>query len=147
MNSRRTRQVSDVTAPLLASGDEIDCVGLAKVGSVSVKRRLLTTTLAAALSGGSLIAVAQPRPLYFALTRQRLLFFAPDPLGGKPGRQPVMDLPRQLLTVEPPSSALLGLGLKTVLGVAGGDHGLKLTFPPAYKSDARDLTSRLPQST
>lgn len=52
---------------------------------------------------------------------------------GRPGKL-VMALPRELLTATPPSSALLGLGAKTVLNIEGEEKGLKLVFPPAFKA-------------
>lgn len=145
MNNRRVRQLQDATLPLLTPGDTIDHMGLTKIGSVSVRRRLATTAAAAILSGGHLIAIAQPRPMYFALTREQMLFFDLQPVTGAPG--PVrMQLPRALLSTEPLRKALLGLGLKTVLTIAGADQAFALTFVPATKSDARALDALLPRT-
>ncbi|GAA1349041.1 hypothetical protein [Streptomyces beijiangensis] len=144
MNSKRARQVTEAATAQLVPGERIQFTGLAKAGSVSVKRRALTTALVGVLSAGTLIAVVQPRPMYMALTDQRLMFFdATTSATGKPGKL-LMSLPRQLLSVEPLSGALLGLGLKTVLSIQGEEQGLKLTFPPAYKRDGRALAARLP---
>ncbi|MGX1274528.1 hypothetical protein [Streptomyces phaeoluteigriseus] len=145
MNKRRTRQVQDATSPLLNPGDTIDHVGLTKIGSVSVRRRLATTAAAAILSGGHLIAIAQPRPMYFALTRERMLFFDLQPVTGSPGKVQ-MQLPRQLLSTAPLRKALLGLGLQTVLTIAGSEQAFALTFVPATKPDARALDALLPRT-
>ncbi|WP_327122090.1 hypothetical protein OG206_32165 [Streptomyces sp. NBC_01341] len=145
MNQRRIRQVQEATRPLLNPADTIDHVGLTKVGSVSVRRRLATTAATAILSGGHLIAIAQPRPMYFALTRERMLFFDPHAVTGSPG--PVqMQLPRELLSTAPLRKALLGLGLQTVLTIDGADQAFALTFPPVAKPDARALDALLPRT-
>lgn len=142
MNSRRTRQVTEAAGPLLAPGERIDVVGLAKVGSVSVKRQVLTTALVGALTAGTVIATVQPRPLYWVITDQRLLFLDCVRGSGKPGK-PLMSMPREAVTAAPLSAALLGLGLKTMLTVEGQEQALKMVFPPALKADGRAFAARI----
>jgi hypothetical protein len=143
VNNRHERQLLQAAGPLLSQGERAELTGLAKIGSVSVKRRVLTTALVGALSAGTVIAIAQPRPMYFVLTDQRLLFFDVGRTAGKPGKQ-LMALPRELLSVAPLGKALLGLGLQTTLSVQGQETGLKMVFVPATKSDGRALAGRLP---
>ncbi|MEV6795010.1 hypothetical protein AB0M87_24145 [Streptomyces sp. NPDC051320] len=143
MNSRRRRQVLDAATTLLIAGEQIEFTGLAKVGTVSVKRQVLTSALVGVLSAGTVIATVQPRPMYLALTDRRLLFLDGATTSGKPGK-PLMSLERGLLAAAPLTKALLGLGLKTVITVQGETDGLKLVFPPAFKADGRELVTRLP---
>ncbi|MDX3094557.1 hypothetical protein PV703_08260 [Streptomyces sp. ME01-24h] len=142
MNNRRRQQLLQSAAPLLVEGEQVELTSLAKVGSVSVKRQVLTTALVGALTAGTVIATVQPRPMYWALTDRRLLFFEGKTTTGRPGKL-LMALPRELLTAAPPSSALLGLGAKTVLSIEGEEQELKMVFPPAFKAAGRDLASRI----
>jgi hypothetical protein len=142
MNNRRRQQLLQSVAPLLADGEQVEVASLAKVGSVSVKRRVLTTALVGALTAGTVIATVQPRPMYWALTDRRLMFFDAGTTTGRPGGL-LMALPRALTSAAPMKKALLGLGLQTVLTVQGQEQGLRLTFPPAYKAAGRDLASRI----
>ena len=142
MNNRRRQQLLAAVTPLLTEGEQVELTSLAKVGSVSVKRRVLTTAVVGVLTAGTVIATVQPRPMYWALTDRRLLFLDAKTSTGRPGKL-LMSLPRELVVAAPPSKALLGLGIKTVLTVQGQEQGLKLTFPPAFKAAGRDLTSRI----
>jgi hypothetical protein len=142
MNNRRKQKLLGTVAPLLIQGEQVELASLAKVGSVSAKRRVLTTAVVGALTAGTVIAVVQPRPMYWVLTDRRLLFVEAVQGSGRPGRL-LMSLPREHLTAEPASSALLGLGVRTVLTVQGQEQGLKLTFPPAVKAAGRALAGRL----
>ena len=142
MNNRRKQKLLGTVAPLLTQGEQVELASLAKVGSVSAKRRVLTTAVVGALTAGAVIAVAQPRPMYWVLTDRRLLFVEAVQGSGRPGKL-LMSLPREYLTAAPASPALLGLGAKTVLTVQGQEQSLKLTFPPAFKAAGRDLAGRL----
>ncbi|GAA3897131.1 hypothetical protein [Streptomyces lannensis] len=142
MNNRRRQQLLQSVAPLLTEGEQVEITSVAKVGSVSARRRVLTTALVGALTAGTVIATVQPRPMYWALTDRRLMFFDASTMSGRPGKL-LMSLPRQLMSAAPVKKALLGLGLQTVLTVQGQEQGLKLTFPPAYKAACRDLASRI----
>ncbi|MFE2376472.1 hypothetical protein [Streptomyces sp. NPDC059398] len=132
----------DAATPLLGAGEQIEFTGLAKTGTVSVKRQVLTSAVVGVLSAGTVIATVQPRPMYLALTDRRLIFLDGATTSGKPGK-PLMSLERELIAAAPLSGALLGLGLKTVLTVQGEPEGLKLVFPPAFKAGGRDLVARL----
>jgi hypothetical protein len=142
MNNRRRQQLLESVTLLLTEGERIELTSLAKVGSVSVKRRLLTTALVGALSAGTVIATVQPRPMCWALTDRRLLFFDAKTVTGKPGKL-LISLPREQVTAAPATKALLGLGVKTMLTVDGQEQGLKMTFPPAFKAAGREFASRM----
>ncbi|MDJ0344459.1 hypothetical protein QMK19_20880 [Streptomyces sp. H10-C2] len=146
MNTRRNRQLLEIAQPALAPQEHIELTGMANTGTVSVKRQVLTTALVGVLSAGMVIATVQPRPMYWVLTAQRLLFFDGKTATGKPGKL-LMALPREMITAAPLSKALLGLGLKTVLSVQGEDKGLKMVFPPAAKAAGRDFAARIPTAS
>ncbi|WP_330458719.1 hypothetical protein OIB37_18590 [Streptomyces sp. NBC_00820] len=145
MNKRRNRQLLETASPLLLGGEQVELTGMANVGSVSAKRQVLTTALVAAVSAGTVIATVQPRPMYWVLTDQRLLFFDGKTATGKPGKL-LVNIPRQIITASPLSRALLGLGLKTMLTVEGQEKALKVVFPPAAKAAGRDFATRIPSS-
>jgi hypothetical protein len=146
MNNRRRQQLLETATPLLEQGEQIELTSLAKIGSVSVKRKLLTTALVGALTAGTVVAIVQPRPMYWALTDRRLLFFDIKAGSGKPGKL-LMALPRELLSAAPLRKALLGLGLQTVLTIEGQEKGLRMVFVPAVKASGRDLAARIPVTT
>jgi hypothetical protein len=143
---RRDRQVREAIAPLLGPGDTVDHIGLVKVGSVSARRRIATTAVAAVLSGGHLIAVVQPRPMYFALTAEQLLFLDLKPVSGAPGALTVR-VPRAAVSLAPLRKAVLGLGYKTVLTIEGAEQALALTFAPTVRADGPALAALLPVTT
>jgi hypothetical protein len=143
MNKRRSQQLATIAGPILVQGEQIRCTTMANVGSVSAKRKLLTTALVGVLSAGTVIAVVQPRPMYCVLTDQRILYFDGKTSTGKPGKL-LMSLPLALVTATPPAKALLGLGFKIELTVQGEEKGVKMVFPPAAKSDGRRFARRLP---
>ncbi|WP_317443405.1 hypothetical protein [Streptomyces collinus] len=145
MNNRRSRQLLDAVNPLLAGGEQVELTGMANVGSVSAKRQVLTTAVVGALTAGTVIATVQPRPTYWVLTDQRLLFFDGKTATGKPGKL-LVTVPRNLVTAAPLSKALFGLGLKTLLTIEGQEKGLKMVFPPAAKAAGRDFAARIPVS-
>jgi hypothetical protein len=145
MNNRRRQQLLDSVKPVLTGGEHVELTGMANVGSVSAKRQVVTTAVVGALTAGTVIATVQPRPTYWVLTDQRLLFFDGKTATGKPGKL-LMTVPRELVTASPLSKAILGLGLKALLTIQGQEKGLKMVFPPAAKAAGRDFAARIPVS-
>jgi hypothetical protein len=142
MNNKRRQQLLEVANPLLTPGERVELATLVKVGSVSVKRKLATAAVVGVLTAGTVIATASPRPMYLAMTDQRILFFEVDGLTGKP-KKLLMVLPRELVTATPLAKALLGLGRATQLEIEGQEKGLKVLFPPATKADAPGFVGAL----
>jgi hypothetical protein len=142
LNSRRARQLLDTAAPLLAQGEELRLTTLAGVGSVSVRKRVVTAAVVGALSAGTVMATVTPRPMYIALTDRRVLFFDGN-RGGRPGAL-VLDLPLAYVSAGGSKKAFLGLQYVTHLSVAGQDKGLKVTFPVQHRADGPRFVTGLP---
>ncbi|GAA2250858.1 MULTISPECIES: hypothetical protein [Kitasatospora] len=142
MNNKRRQQLLEVANPLLTAGEQVELATLVKVGSVSVKRKIATAAVVGVLTAGTVIATASPRPMYLAMTNQRILFFEVDGLTGKP-KKLLMVVPRELVTATPVAKALLGLGRVTQLEIDGQERGLKVLFPPATKADAAGFVAAL----
>lgn len=142
LNSRRRRQLLEATGPLLLQGEQVELATLAAVGTVSVRRQALTAAVVGVLSAGTVIATVRPRPLYIALTDQRLLFFDGNN-GGKPGKL-LMNLPRPYVSVGATKKGLFGLTLITQLSVVEQEQALKVTFPVQHRADGHQFLSLLP---
>ncbi|MEU8949417.1 hypothetical protein [Streptomyces sp. NPDC048489] len=142
LNPRRRRQLLEATGPLLLQGERVELATLAAVGTVSVRRQVLTAAVVGALTAGTVSATVRPRPLYITLTDQRLLFFDGNN-GGKPGKL-VMNLPRPYVSVGATKKGFFGLTLITHLSVVEQIQGLRLTFPAQHRADGRQFVSVLP---
>ncbi|MFD1272938.1 hypothetical protein ACFQ51_17615 [Streptomyces kaempferi] len=127
---------------MLLQGEQVELATLAAVGTVSVRRQALTAAVVGVLSAGTVIATVRPRPLYIALTDQRLLFFDGNN-GGKPGKL-LMNLPRPYVSVGATKKGLFGLTLITQLSVVEQEQALKVTFPVQHRADGHQFVSLLP---
>jgi hypothetical protein len=94
VNGKRVSQVLAVAAPHLSEGERVELATFAKVGSVSVKRKVTTTAAVAALAGGLVIVSVSARSMYIAMTGRRLLFFDGHAGSGRPGQKLLMSVPR-----------------------------------------------------
>ncbi|WP_406455816.1 hypothetical protein OH768_21065 [Streptomyces sp. NBC_01622] len=142
LNARRNRQLLEAAAPLLLQGEVVEFTSLAAIGSVSVRRQALTAAVVGVLSAGTVMATVTPRPMYIALTDQRVLFFDGN-RGGKPGKL-VLNLPRPYISAGGSKKAFLGLQFTTRLSVAGQEQGLKVTFPVQHRGDGPKFVGALP---
>ena len=141
MNSKRASQVLAVAAPHLKAGELVELATFAKVGSVSVKRKVTTTAAVAALTGGLVIVSVSARGMYIAMTGRRLLFFDGHTASGRPGQKVLMSIPRELIQVAETKNGLVTL--KAELAVDGQEKGLRLTFPRPCREDGGQLISAL----
>ncbi|MFJ4847411.1 MULTISPECIES: hypothetical protein [unclassified Streptomyces] len=142
LNARRNRQLLEALAPLLLQGEQVELTSLAAVGTVSVRKQVLTAAVVGVLSAGTVMATVTPRPLYIALTDRRVLFFDGN-RGGKPGKL-MLNLPRPYVSAGNSKKAFLGLQYATRLSVAGQEQGLKVTFPVQHRSDGPRFASAFP---
>jgi hypothetical protein len=133
LNSRRTRQLMEAAGPLLLQGERVEFTSLAAVGTVSVRKQALTAVAVGVLSAGTVMATVTPRPLYIAMTDQRLLFFDGN-RGGRPGKL-LLNLPRPYVSAGGSKKAFLGLQYVTQLSVEGQEGALKVTFPVQHRGD------------
>ncbi|MFF3512472.1 hypothetical protein [Streptomyces sp. NPDC002573] len=145
LKERHFRQLLETAAPLLLQDERVELTTLATVGSVSVKRKALTAAAVGVASMGTLIATAQPRPMYLILTDQRLLFFACLRPNNKTGKL-LINVPRQYAGVGTAQKGMFGLTLVTSLFVAGAERGLTLTFPAPCRPQGRELIAALPSA-
>ncbi len=143
LKERRRRQVLETAAPLLIQGERIELTTTANVGTVSVRRQVLTAAVVGVLSAGTVMATVRPRAMYVVLTDQRLLFFDAATATGRPGKV-LMHLPRPYVTAGEPRKGMFGLTLVTELTVAQQEKGLKLTFPAPCRAEGRQLLAALP---
>ncbi|MET7473407.1 hypothetical protein ABZT17_03440 [Streptomyces sp. NPDC005648] len=133
LNSRRTRQLMETATPLLLQGEQVEFLSLAGVGTVSARKQALTAVAVGVLSAGTVMATVTPRPLYIAMTDQRLLFFDGN-RGGRPGKL-LLNLPRPYVSAGGSKKAFLGLQYVTHLSVEGQEGALKVTFPVQHRGD------------
>ncbi|MCX3061034.1 PH domain-containing protein [Streptomyces beihaiensis] len=142
MNARRNRQLTQAAQPLLIPGERVELVSLVTVGTVSVRKQVLTTTVVAILTLGMVMATVRPKAMYLMLTDQRVLFFDGN-RGGKPGKL-LINFPRHVVTATETKKGMLGLTAITYLNVTGQAEGLKVTFPAQTRADSRPFAAAFP---
>lgn len=143
MNPKRVKQVIETATPHMESGEQVIVATTASVGSVSAKRKVLTSAVVGIASGGTMIANVRPRRMYIAMTDRRLIFFDADTASGKPGKEILMSLPLAALAA---SEAKRGwLTLKAELFMAGESNGLRLMFPKPCREDGAKVLASVPR--
>jgi hypothetical protein len=143
LNARRSRLLGEALGPLLMAGERVELLSLTSVGTVSAGRRIATAAVVGVLTAGTVTAVVRPRPMYLAVTDQRLLLFDAAHSSGRPGNL-LANLPRPYVTASGPRKGMLGLVSVVRLTVEGSERDLKLTFPVMTRRDGGWLTSVLP---
>jgi hypothetical protein len=94
VSSKIAKRCTDVVAPVLAPGEQIQTFEVVQIGKVSAKRQITTAAVAGIASGGLLMVATRPRPYLMVLTGQRIMLgdFANTNVGkeavfeGPPGR-------------------------------------------------------------
>lgn len=142
MNARRRAKLLEGVAPLLEAGEQVQISTLATVGSVSMKKKMLTAAVAGIASGGLLTVNVRPRPMYTVLTDRRILFFDSTSTGG-PGKH-MATLSRSVVTISGLKKAQFGLAVVTQLSVANQERGIRVLFPAASKAAGREFAAALP---
>ena len=141
MNGKRVPQVVAVATPHLSEGEQVELATFAKVGSVSVKRKVATTAAVAAVTGGLLVVSVSARSMYIAMTGRRLLFFDGHTASGRPDAKLLMSIPRELVRVADSKKGMLTL--KVELAIDGQDKGLQLMFPKPCVEDGGQVIAAL----
>jgi hypothetical protein len=93
--------------------------------------------------------ITVPKRLWVALTDQRLLFFEPNAVSGRPTSKVVIQLPRSALTCTGTRPKMMMFMVPMLLAdvvIAGNANGLRLTFPTAYRADGRQIAAALTMS-
>lgn len=145
MNEKRRQLLLDGAAPLLEADEKVEITTIANVGSVSVKKKVLTAAVAGIATGGLVTANVRPRQMYVILTDRKILFFDADTSSGRPGKH-MATLSREGVTSTEPKSAMFGLALGIDLSIAGQERDLKLVFPKPSKEEGHQFAASLPRS-
>jgi hypothetical protein len=74
MNQKTTSRITQVVAPSLVQGEQIEMIEAAQIGKVSAKRRIATTAAVTIATAGTVMIALKPQPWYLVLTNQRLIF-------------------------------------------------------------------------
>jgi len=145
MNEKRRQLLLDAAAPLLEADEKVEITTIANVGSVSVKKKVLTAAVAGIATGGLVTANVRPRQMYVILTDRKILFFDADTSSGRPGKH-MATLSREGVSSTEPKSAMLGLALGIELSIAGQERDLKIVFPKPSKEEGQQFAVSLPRS-
>ncbi len=141
MKGKQEERLTEILRPLLQTGEQIEMLTFANVGSVSVARKIATAAVVGIVSGGMLIANVRPRRCYVALTSNRVLLFEEGLGPGRPSKTALAILPRAGLSAD---GAKKGLLTGTVLvAIAGNEKGLKFVFPLPMRADAPPFAEAL----
>jgi hypothetical protein len=145
MNEKRRQLLLEGAAPLLEADEKVEITTIANVGSVSVKKKVLTAAVAGIATGGLVTANVRPRQMYVILTDRKILFFDADTSSGRPGKH-MATLSREGVSSTEPKSAMLGLALGIELSIAGQERDLKIVFPKPSKEEGQQFAASLPHS-
>lgn len=145
MNEKRRQLLLEGAAPLLEADEKVEITTIANVGSVSVKKKVLTAAAAGIATGGLVTANVRPRQMYVILTDRKILFFDADTASGRPGTH-MATLSREGVSSTEPKSAMLGLALGIELSIAGQERDLKIVFPKPSKEEGHQFAASLPRS-
>src|SRR6201986_745341 len=121
MSSKHTSRLAQAAAPHLHPGEVVEVGAFTTVGSVSVKRQVVTAAVVGIATLGHVVATVRPAKRYLALTSQRLLFFNGEASFGRPGKL-LFGLPRGAVAVVESGRHLLYYRL--LLKAAGTEKGL-----------------------
>jgi len=140
LNQKRVQQIQDVAASSLELGERIEVVTAASVGTVSVKKKVLTAAAAGIATGGLLMVSVRPRRMYVVSTDRRLVFFDADTASGKPGKL-LMILPKANVTASEVKRGLMTL--KAMLSVDGQDQAVRVMFPKPCRDEGTQILGTL----
>jgi len=112
MNQRTTSRCTQVVAPTLAEGEQIQIVEAVQVGKVSAKKQMATAAIVGVATAGTVVVALKPRPFYLVVTNQRLIFV--NNLRGRVGTIAAA-VPRSAITVEPLRPHLLTLSMTVII--------------------------------
>ena len=126
MSSKQTSKVAAAAAPHLRPGEVVEIGSFTTVGSVSVKRQVLTAAVVGIATGGMVAATVRPAKRFLAVTNERLMFFNGEGTFGRPGKL-LFSVPRDAVEVVKSGKHLLSYRIE--LAVAGQEKGLRINFP------------------
>lgn len=112
MNQRTTARCTEVVAPTLSDGEQIELAEAVQIGKVSVKRQAATAAVVSIATAGTVMVALKPRGYYLILTNQRLILL--DNLRGRVGKA-VAAAPRTVVSAEPLRSHILTLSMNVTI--------------------------------
>ena len=140
--NKHTSAVAQATAPHLRPGEVVEFgTSAALVGSVSVKRQVLTTAIVGIITLGLVTMTVRPARRFIGVTNQRVLFFNGERTMGRPGKV-LLAVPRESVTVV--SSGSRPLTFRVLLAIAGQEQALRVSFGkavPGARESAEQLTA------
>lgn len=139
MNGKHT-SLAGAAAPHLRAGEAVEIGAFTTVGTVSIKRQVLTTAVVGIATGGMVMAAARPAMRYIAVTNQRLLFFNGEGTFGRPGKL-LFALPREAVMVMKAGRRMLAYRIE--LAVAGQEKGLSINFPMTARATMQQIAATL----
>lgn len=113
MNQKTTQRCTQLVAPSLASGEQVEMVEVVQIGKVSAKKQLGIAAVAGIASGGMLMVATKPRAYFMILTNQRL--FLVDNLQGSVGKKVVAAIPRTEISPGPLRTHFLTLSMEVTV--------------------------------
>jgi hypothetical protein len=125
MSDKHTPKLVKAAEPHLRPGEVVEIGAFTTVGSVSVKRQVLTAAVVGIATGGMVAATVRPARRFLAVTSQRLLFFNGEGTFGRPGKL-LFSVPTD--AVEVVTSGRRMLAYRIELAVAGQEKGLRINF-------------------
>ena len=144
MSSKHTPRLAEAAAPHLRPGEVVEIGAFATVGSVSVKRQVVTAAVVGIATLGHVAATVRPAKRYLALTSQRLLFFNGEATFGRPGKL-LFSLPREAVAVVKSGRHLLFYRIE--LAIAGQEKGLRINFPITARATMEQIAASLPAAS
>lgn len=90
-------RIREAASGFLEPGETVRYGMMAQVGTVSLKRQVATATATAILTLGTYTAIARPALRVIVLTNRRLLFLGATSQRGRPKKELLGALPREVL--------------------------------------------------
>jgi hypothetical protein len=112
MNQRSTSLCTQVVAPTLSAGEQIEMVEAVQIGKVSAKKQLATSAIVGVATLGTVMVALKPRAYYLVLTNQRLILI--NNLRGRVGKLAAA-VPRSVIATEPLRPHLLTLSMNVTI--------------------------------
>ena len=144
MSSKHTPRLAQAAAPHLRPGEVVKVGAFTTVGSVSVKRQVVTAAVVGIATLGHVAATVRPAKRYIAVTSQRLLFFNGEGTFGRPGKL-LFSLPKEAVEVVKSGRHLLFYRIE--LAVAGQEKGLRINFPITARATMEQVAESLPAAS
>lgn len=141
MTNRHTPRLAEAAAPHLRPGEVVQIGAFTTVGSVPLKRQLVTAAVVGVATLGHVAATVRPAKRYLAVTSQRLLFFNGEGTFGSPGKL-IFILPKEAVAVVTYGRRLLFYRIE--LAVAGQEKGLRINFPITARATMEQVAMSLP---